>query len=658
MDRRHRSDKYLISEQPGMKILLTGLILAFLIGYTTKSVLSPARIKAQLEKAASHIHKDIKVSFDSAELSLADGILPRFAIVIKQVRMESDLACWMSPVLEIDEMRLPVSVWGLITKESPIKTIDADNIQLTLRGTIDACEKEKQELKQAAADGEKEQTPLVTLSPSEQADKYRNDIRGLNIQSFKIISAQYPQYPSELLSFKASVKSFEPRVVEVHAKTNFLRDETVGDYLSHANLFLEYKEVPEQSLQAHFFGNWREGHYSVIAHYSLADHLLNVETDMKHIPLSQVLQVLQKYDLVSTDLNGKQVWVSAKARMTGEAEKLKSAPLEVKDFRIEGDLGEMSIDQASFTSVDPLRYKPLLVDIQNMRIDKLMAFINRPQKARIFGDLGSFTGQAEFVSERDIRLVGEHHGLQFIFSNKSEREIQIVDRLAGEMSLKGDTWNIAVTRAEPRGGKFIGNVKVKADRDFKDVSFNANIDEVTLAPAVQALMTDGGEIGTLTLNAEARMTEGKVSSVHGSAQLDNLDVEGMTFVKSKAKFDLKQKDVVILAQAQSMVVEDDSVGVEVFGKVTSPDWWVSQKLSLRDLNGEVHWKNDQSVQWKNVKAKVDKDKELETSGAWDQFGMLSGRVNSRAGKSLQVLKIGGSRDLPTFELDAHANTRK
>ncbi len=96
MDRRHRSDKYLISEQPGMKILLTGLILAFLIGYTTKSLLSPARIKSQLEKAASHIHKDIKVSFDSAELSLADGILPRFAVVIKQVRMESDQACWMS----------------------------------------------------------------------------------------------------------------------------------------------------------------------------------------------------------------------------------------------------------------------------------------------------------------------------------------------------------------------------------------------------------------------------------------------------------------------------------------------------------------------------------------------------------------------------------
>ncbi|WP_413584382.1 hypothetical protein [Bdellovibrio sp. HCB274] len=647
MDRRSRSDKYLISEQPGMKILLTGLILAFLIGYTTSSLLSPTRIKSQLEKAASHIHKDIKVSFDSAELSLANGILPRFAVVIKQVRMESDQACWMAPVLEIDEMRLPLSLWGLLTKQSPVKTINADNVVLTLRGTVEACEKEKQQANENNH-RPKEAAPLVTLSPLEQAQKYRNDISNLNITSFKIISAQYPQYPSELLSFRAQVKSFEPRIVEVHAKTNFLKDETVGDYLSHANLFLEYKEMPEQSLQAHFFGNWREGHYSVIAHYSLLDHMLNVETDMKHIPLSQVLQVLQKYDLVSKKLNGKQVWLSAKARMRGEAEKLKSAPFEVKDFRLEGDLGEMSVESANFTSVEPLRYKPLLIDIKNMRIDKLLAFINRPQKARIFGDLGSFTGQAEFVSEKEVRMVGEHQGLQFIFSNKSRRENQFVDRIAGEISLKGDTWNINVNRAEPRGGSFIGAIKVKADRDFKDVQFTSAIDEVTLAPSIQSLMTNGGEIGVLGLNVEARTTDGKVSYVRGTAQLNTLDVEGMTFGKSKAKFDLQQGEILMHAQAQSLDVEDESPGAEVLKPVTPNSWWVNQLLSMKDVHGEVRWRNNQSLQWLGLEAKVGKDSKISTTGSWDEFGTLKGSVQTKDGKATRKFKIGGSRDLPTF----------
>ncbi|MEK2688460.1 hypothetical protein [Bdellovibrio sp. GT3] len=656
MDRRNRSDKYLISEQPGMKIFLTGLILAFLIGYTTSSLLSPQRIKAQLEKAASHIHKDIKVSFDSAELSLANGILPRFAVLIKQVRMESDQACWMSPVLEIDEMRLPLSLWGLITKESPVKKINADNVVLTLRGTVEACEKEKQKASENYH-RPKEETPLVKLSPVEQAQKYRNDISELNIHSFKILSAQYPQYPFELSSFKAQVKSFEPRVVEVHAKTNFLKDDTVGDYLSHANLFLEYKEMPEQSLQAHFFGNWREGHYSVITHYTLNDHMLNVETDVKHIPLSQVLQVLQKYDLVAKNLNGKQVWVSAKARMRGEAEKLKSAPFEVKDLRLEGDLGEMSVDSASFTSVDPLRYKPFLIDIQNMRIDKLLAFINRPQKAKIFGNLGTFTGQAEFVSEKDMRMVGEHQGLQFVFSNKSRRENQVVDRIAGEISLKGDTWNIAVNRAEPKGGSFVGSIKVKADRDFKDVQLSSNIDEVTLDPAIQSLMTNGGEIGVLGLDAEARLSAGKVSYLKGSAQLNTLDVEGMTFGKSKAKFDLRQGEIVMQAQVQSLVVEEETPGHQILQNVTPTTWWVDKVLNLKDLHGDFYWKNNQNLKWQGFEAKAGKDSKITTSGSWNEFGELSGTVQTKDGKSTRKYQIDGTRDVPTFNENSGKATR-
>ncbi|WP_413581789.1 hypothetical protein [Bdellovibrio sp. HCB288] len=647
MDRRNRSDKYLISEQPGMKIFLTGLILAFLIGYTTSSLLSPQRIKAQLEKAASHIHKDIKVSFDSAELSLANGILPRFAVLIKQVRMESDQACWMSPVLEIDEMRLPLSLWGLITKESPVKKINADNLVLTLRGTVEACEKEKQNASENYH-RPKEEAPLVKLSPMEQAQKYRNDISELNIHSFKILSAQYPQYPFELSSFKAQVKSFEPRIVEVHAKTNFLKDDTVGDYLSHANLFLEYKEMPEQSLQAHFFGNWREGHYSVITHYTLNDHMLNVETDVKHIPLSQVLQVLQKYDLVAKNLNGKQVWVSAKARMRGEAEQLKSAPFEVKDLRLEGDLGEMSVESASFTSIDPLRYKPLLIDIKNMRIDKLLTFINRPQKAKVFGNLGSFTGQAEFISEKDMRMVGEHQGLQFVFSNKSRRENQIVDRIAGEISLKGDTWNIAVNRAEPRGGSFVGSMKVKADRDFKDVLINSNIDEVTLDPAIQSLMTNGGEIGVLGLSAETRLSEGKISSLKGAAQLNTLDVEGMTFGKSKAKFDLRQGDIVMQAQVQSLAVEEETPGHQILQNVTPTSWWVEKVLNLKDLHGDFIWKNNQNLQWQGFEAKAGKDAKITTAGSWDEFGKLKGTVQTKDGKSTRKYQINGTRDVPAF----------
>ncbi|MBO9667346.1 MAG: hypothetical protein J7501_11100 [Bdellovibrio sp.] len=657
MDRRLRSDKYLISEQPGMKILVTGLILAFFLGYTAKSFLSPARVKARLEKAASHIHKDIKVSFQGANVSLSDGIIPRFSVIITQVQMESAQACWMAPFLEVDEMRLPVSVWGLITGSSPIKTIEADNVKLTLRGTAQDCEKAKKaeaELQNA----EKPQGALVSLSPSEQADKYRNAVRGLDIRSFKIVLAQYPQYQSEFVDFSARVKSFEPRVIDVKAKTNLLRDETVGDYWSHANLFLEYKDSPEETLQAHFFGNWREGHYSMIANYTIDDHLLNIETDLKHIPLSQVLSLMQKYDLVSKDLNGKQVWISAKARLTGDGEKIKEAPLEIKDFRVEGDLGEMHVDQASFTSLEPLRYKPILIDVKKMYVDKLMSFLNRSQKHRVFADMGTFTGQAEIASEKNIRLSGEHSGMQFIFSNKGQRELQVIERMSGEMSLVGDTWKIQVNRAEPRGGSFVGSLKLLADRDFKEVDLKAAIDELTLAPQVQSLMTGGGEIGVVSFNADAKLKEGKVSSLKGLAQLSTMTVEGMKFGKTKSHFDFTHGEVVLQTQVQSLAVNEVSPGGEILRQVTSPRWWSSGVLPLKDLKGEFHWKGGQSLAWKGFDSHVGKDGRLMAEGGWNEQGLLDGTVTMKEGRLTKKWHLDGNREEPTFSPESSGRMRK
>lgn len=655
MDRRLRSDKYLISEQPGMKILITGLVLAFFIGFTLKSMLSPSRVATQIEKAASHIHKDVRVTFEKAQVSLTDGFFPRFSVVINNVRMESSQACWLSPVLEVDEMRLPVSIWGLITGTSPIKNIEAENVKLTLRGSPADCDKEKQA--QADSNQEKLSAPLVTLSPSEQADKYRNAVRGIAISRFKIISSQYPQYPSEFLSFVAQVKSFEPKVIEVTAKTNLLKDEQVGDYLSHANLFLQYKESPEQTVQAHFFGNFREGHYSMIANYTLADHLLNVETDLKHIPLSQILSLMQKYGLASKDLNGKQVWVSAKARMTGDGEKIREAPLEVKEFRVEGDLGEMYVEQASFTSLDPLKYKPILIDVRKMRVDKLLTFINRSQKHRIFADLGSFTGQAEIASDRNIRLSGEHTGLQFIFSNKGQRELQVIDRMSGDISLLGDTWSIQVNRAEPQGGMFIGNVKLKADRDFKDVEIKTAIDELQLAPAVQTLMTQGGEIGVMSLNAEAKVSSGHVTVMKGLARLNKMTVEGMSFGKTKGHFDYVKNEVVVDTSVQSLSVSQDSPGADVLTQVSIPRWWTEQKMDMKDLKGQFRWKGSQSLQWKNFEAHVGKDGKLTADGGWDDQGNLSGSVILKDGKNQKKFSMGGNREEPQFE-ETQANSSR
>ncbi|HEX7673506.1 MAG TPA: hypothetical protein VF412_05015 [Bdellovibrio sp.] len=647
MDRRLRSDKYLVTEQPGMRVLIIGLILSFFIGYIVKSVLSPSRVSAQIEKAAGHIHKDIKVRFDDAQVSLSDGILPRFSVVIKNAEMESDQACWMSPILQIDELRLPISIWGLVTGHSLIKAVEADNVTLTLRGNIKDCERKQEEAKEEKP----APAPLVTLSQNQQAEKYQNAVNELSIRDFKIVLNEYPQYPSELLDFVVKVKSFEPKVIEVTAKTHLLKDESVGDYLSHANLFIEYKESPEQQVQSHFFGNWREGHYSMIANYTIADHLLNIETDLKHIPLSQVLSLLQKYNLVSKDLNGKQVWISANARMTADAQKLREAPLEVKNFLVEGDLGEMYSEQITFTSLDPLKYRPIGIDVKKMRVNQLLNFLNRNQSHKILGDLGSFSGRAEIKSENSIHLAGEHTGLEFIFSNKGQRELQVIDRMLGDIDLQGDFWTFQVNRVEPRNGTFLGNVKMKADRDFKTVDLKAHIDEITFAPAIQKLMTNGGEVGLASVNADAKVENGNLSYLKGLLRIDNMNIEGMEFGKTRGEFDYSKNEILMNTKVQNLKVGLQSPGAVVMRQITQPEWWVDQALDIQDMNGQFHFKDLKHLQWRNFQGKMGKDHKFSVDGAWDELGQLKGSVQVRDGKTVKRYSLDGNREQPVLTLE-------
>lgn len=652
MDRRRLSDKNLVTEQAGLRLLLVGVAVSFFFGYTIKSLLSPARVAAQIEKAASHIHKDIHVTFESAKVSLSDGILPRFSVVITNAQLESAQACWMTPLLQIDELRLPISFWGILTGTSLVNNVEADNVVLTLRGSLKDCEKRNPiEQQQESA-----KPPLVSLSSSESSQKYKNAVSELSIQNFKIILNEYPQYPSEFLDFAVKVKSFDPKVIEVTAKTHLLRDEQYGDYLSHANLFVEYKESPEPQVQAHFFGNWREGHYSMIGNYTIADHLLNVETDLKHIPLSQVLSVLQKYDLAAKNLNGKQVWISANSRLTADVRKIREAPMEINNFHVEGDLGEMSSEQIAFTSLEPLRYKPIDIDIKKMRVERLLNFLGRHENPKILGELGSFSGRAQIEAENSIHLKGEHSGLEFIFSNKGQRELQVIDRMLGDIDFENDFWTFKVKQVEPRGGKFVGNVSLKADRDFKEAELKAHIDEMTLAPQVQKLMTNGGDIGVASLNVNAKVSKGNLSSLKGLLHIEEMNVEGMNFGKLRGDFDFLHNEISLNTKIQSLLVHLESPGATLLRQITQPEWWGEKKLELQDLSGQFSFKDLQYLQWRKFQAKIPKDKHLLTEGAWDESGHLKGFVQihdiQKKNSSSQNFLLQGTREEPLFTVDS------
>lgn len=654
VSRQSRSDKNLIAEQPGMTIFLVGFVLAFIIGYTTKSLLSPGRVRAQMEKAASHIHKDIAVTFGSATFSLSDGILPEFAIVITQVKMESTKKCWGAPILEVDELRLPLSLAGMLNKRRPVRAIDANQVLLTLREDVSNC------THQSVISADKATSaPLVQIARSSDEDRFRNDIGRLHIQKLEIISFKNPQLTSELLNFSAVVKSAEPRVIELRAKNYLLRDAQVGDYLSHANLFVEYRESPEPTLQAHYFGNWREGHYSLIGNYNFADQMLALELDLKHIPLSQMLNILRKYNVINQDFNSKNIWISTKARLFSVLEGLRQAPLEVKDLRLEGDLGEMNAERISITSLEPFKYNPVSLDIKKLDIEKLLYFLGQEQPTGILGRLGYFSGSANVTSKNEVRMRGEHRGLEFVFSNKGQRETQVIDRMLTELDLRQELWTAKLERLEPVAGVFIGDIALQANKSFQKMEIKTRIDELTLAPNVQRLMTSGGEVGALSLDSQLHLENGKISYLKGLLGLTGMSVERVHFGKSKALLGWKDGAITLDTQMDSLSLDKSSPAGEVLAGLTEASWWKNDRLDLDSFTGQFHASELKRLVWKNVKATIDQDSRLFTEGSWNPQGSLDGSVSLQDEKKKRKWTIGGSREFPQFtEVDPYEGSKK
>lgn len=639
-----RSDRYLVAEQPGLSVLLTGLILSFIVGYTFKSYFSPSRVSSLMTRVAQSIHKEIVVNFNSAELSLSDGIFPRFSVVVRGIQIESPKKCWGSPLLQVNELELPLAFFSYLSNGPLIKTIDVRKMKLTLRDVLSDCEEEISSAKSSSS-----ASPLVQLSPAENKEKYQRDVQGLTIEDLSIAADKYAGFSLDLQNFKAKVKSTEPRVVEVEAKTHLLKSPQGGDYLSHANLYMQYQESPQMKIQSHFFGNWREGHYSLIANYLLDEKRLSMEADLKHIPLSQILGILQRYKLASQELNGRQTWISTKATLSGPVEDLRRSPMEVRDLRLEGDIGDVKVDQIKIQSLEPFKYSPIHVQIDELKIGKLLILLNRPAHSNTLGELGTFSGRAEIQSENKILLRGEHSGLEFVFSSRGQRELQVVDRMVGDIQYLGNKWNFAVQRIEPRAGNFIGQIRMTADRDFQNLELKAQVDEVVLDPKVQSLMTNGGEIGPLSLDIDAHMSSGKLTQLKGLARLDDLSVEGLSLDKVKTSFNWSHDELQAHTMVKSAQIESNSSVGRVLNQITLPGWWRQEGLTLHDVSGVFATKNLNTLSWKRFIGHAGKTGKLMTEGSWDADGKLKGFVQNREAKTQRSWSIQGERDKPLFE---------
>lgn len=641
-------EKNLVADQPGFAIFTTGILFSLLVGFSIRGVIHPSKVQHLVAEAASKIHKEVNVRFETAELSLANGPWPRIAVVIRNIQMQSANPCWFRPSLDIDEIELPLDMWAFLKAGNPITTIQAHRARLRLESDKQDCNRVQLEANQAPAKPPSRGVVLL-VDRAESKSAVSPSLDRVLIQYLEIDPVQFPLAHSELRGVELSVKSHQPRIITLRAQSDILKDPNWGEYSAHAQISVEFSEFPEKNLEIHVSGNWLEGSYSWHTSYRLDDGFYSTEAELRHIPLAKIRLLTQSWGLERLEPL-KQVWVSSKLKSQGLSSRWKKSPLEVRDFKIEGDSGDLWVDKVEWSHLEDPSPQPFLAQMRSLSLETLLHMGLQEHPSPIIRKLGLFTGRAEVENLLNLRLLGELEGLQFVFANRGQREFQSIRRLSLDLQRAQGRWKLDVSRLEPDQGVFNGELTASADKDIQEVKGHFFADELSLSPAVQKLMSGGGSLGTFQSRIDFGFKKGILNRLQGRLQGQDLDIENFKIPKFSLNIQNEGADSFLA----TLNIPESLVGLKmVDSNLLKPLKELLPKTEMgyeiKNLRSTFSLKDFNSIKWKSFNFSFNKGT-FQGQGQWNPEGELQGQILLRNSQGAYKFNLEGHRDNPTLNL--------
>lgn len=641
----------LVTDQPGFAIFIVGITVAFVAGLFFRGFFSPQKIRDQLVLASTNIHKNMKFDFGSAELSLSKNGFPRIAVIVKDIRMTSSEPCWMAPEVNVDEVVLPISMKNWLIGQSPISKVALGKMELKLVGEWKFCQPQETSGANAAENkAPKKSVALVNTAEKSSEQQTANPITELSIDEIKLLHKNLQNIPSLLTNVQIVLKSVQPKIILLQAESYFLNESQQRDYASHGEIHIEYNEFPEKKLQTHILGQFREGHFTVQMQNRLDEGQYNLELDLRHLPLSKIVSTLRGFG-ISSEINPKQTWLSLKGKSRGFIDKIQTETFEVKDFKLEGDVGVVSTELIEFSQIHPLKMKPFLMKAEDLDLGKVFSFYNKFQNIPILGDFGKFSGRVEVFDNEEFRLFGFHRGLEFIFSSLGTRELQRITQMSLDASLKKKKWNLKLNRFEVENGSVTGELTMTADQNFQKIETKVVLDQLSLSPAVQNLITQGGSLAPFRGNLNFVWEEGVLEKILGSMETDEMTINQIKMENLNLQFEHSNSfPFIVKTKFQNVTISESYLNSSFLSSAVQPQWLVNGGVHLNKVSGQLKFAHDRSAEWKGFQANLTGGVEkFASDGGWNSKSLLDGSMSLKSPHGNKKWKIIGTRDEPAIK---------
>lgn len=481
-----------VIDQPGLKIIVLGLLVSIFIGLTIRSQITPHKINERLRKIVQEFEqknksKKISVDFAEARLMLSDWGFPFPHLYITNIKISSTSPECLDNQVYIESLDIPFSWMNMLeAKDDQIDTVRAGLVELRLDNP-DQCFSEVKAQSKAEAAVNTAVSSSTESAPSTETVTHNQHNYNLYIDKLKIIDKHNYNIPVSLqtVGIKIAMDKNKVQSVDLKSQLYLFRDNESSLYKFRSDFNLNYEVKPDGKIasSALIHGKLIDKPFEINLTYAPESNKIILKHSIKDLSVKALMSLTNKQNIrAQSQLDG----ISGLSiSNTGEGEyNLTTKALgfyKISNILLSSGDSSISVDAITINAVKPLKFEPFKVSMNQFDLEKLKnmpAFMSIQKSINNFGNI---SGTIAVNSETDISAEGSIKNLQFIFSNRGQRAYQKVD----ELSYKATRRSLVISRIALEGQETVGELKLQYEPQ-----------ENHLAPKIEAK----AEISNIKLN--------------------------------------------------------------------------------------------------------------------------------------------------------------
>jgi hypothetical protein len=430
-----------VVDQPGLKIIVFGLLVSIFLGLTLRSQITQTKINDRLKKIVLEFEqknksKKLTVDFAEARLLLSDWGFPFPHLSIKNIKISSSASECVDNQIYIESLDIPFSWMKLFDRDDQqLDTVRAGLIELRIDNP-DQCFTEVKLASQSEVHSYAKHETIEVNKQDHNQEIHQLRHLSLYVDKLKIIDKHNYNIPVVLqtVGIKIALDKNKLQAVDLKSQLYLFRDNEGSIYKFKSDFNLNYELKPGGQVEASglIHGKLIDKPFEISMAYAPDVNKIFIKHTIKDLSVKALLSLNNYQNIRMRSQFDGISGLTISNQGAGEYN-LSSKSLDfykISDIVLSSGESTISAEAITVTSLKPLKFEPFKVLLNEFDLEKLKNIPAFVSIQKSIYDFGKISGTIFVNSESAILAEGFIKDIQFIFSNRGQRAYQKIDKLS------------------------------------------------------------------------------------------------------------------------------------------------------------------------------------------------------------------------------------